>query len=85
MKLLCINDGEIPSREGTSTNDIYPVKAGKTYTSLGPVFTYPSGDRCYFIREVGNDKRVERFIPLSDIDETEFERNYNFKQSILTK
>ena len=66
MKVICINDA------GTKE-----LKFGAEYTVVDGRNCYVSGLYCYFFEEVVLGYEAQRFAPVSEIDETEFERNYN--------
>lgn len=80
MKVLCIDDkprpGEVPGIE---------PKEGETYTvsqeGNGECAITHKLIPCYRLVELSNPPNdwhdKDRFIPVSSIDETEFERNYN--------
>lgn len=75
MKVICINN----------ENGIWGIakkilRVSEEYTVTGNPLVNPDG---YLLKEVQHPNhpnigfKKERFIPLSDIDEKEFERNYN--------
>lgn len=67
MKVLCIDDSNL---------EYGFLKYGDVYTVIGE--ENHMGLICYFLEEIVGESYVKtRFIPLSEIDETEFERNYN--------
>ena len=72
MRLLCVDDS--PNKHG----DIPEVIANEYYTKCGErvgengVLHYESVETVHYYG-------ASRFIPISDISETEMERNYNFK------
>lgn len=76
MRVICIDD-----RPGIETGETPPFKSGDILNAMQSV-TYKD---CYNISEhlFSEDGKSlkswlkSRFIPLSSIDETEFERNYN--------
>lgn len=81
MKVLCIDDKRRPGD--------YPatpmVKEGCIYNTTGICNGYgtdSSVELSYYLQEF--DKKyvfdVDRFVPLSDISETEMKRDYNLKQ-----
>jgi len=84
MKVICIDDklraGEYPD---------YRVKEGETYTVVDQrngVDKFGNRIPCYELQEFpkknmfdANLFQTDRFIPTSNIDETEFERNYNLQ------
>lgn len=76
MKVVCIKDGQWHSTD----------EPAKKYPSYGEVYTVvdseKDGDATFYIfAELAPDEAFysRRFIPISDISETEMERNYNFK------
>lgn len=71
MRVICINAGIV---EGF---DAPELKEGEIYTVIGFL-----GDIGYYLEEVssvGGPFYIQRFSPLSEIDETTFERNYNLQ------
>lgn len=75
MKVICIDNSGY-SRLGTLKASDF-LKEGETYTVVREL-----EDRdAYIIAEVDHPDgcRKYRFIPLSQIDETEMERNYNLQ------
>lgn len=80
MKVVCVNNSVLTNTFGFS-QPAPQLKEGNTYTVIR--VTILGG---YILAEVnplpGFDCfNPERFVPISDIDETTFERNYK-KQSI---
>ena len=85
MKVMCIDDSD----KVLGCCHIY-LRYGRVYEAIGEQ-TDAEGDECYIIAGmpptvlnsgVFNSLALylkSRFIPISDISETEMERNYNFK------
>lgn len=71
MRVICIND------KGFVDPNCAPIKDGETYTVCGEV-TAPNGIPHYKLSEMPKNCGYAkfRFIPISDIDETEFIREY---------
>jgi hypothetical protein len=75
-KVICI-DGKPRPKE---YSHYPPIQEGKQYTITGQevgYYTDGSPVKCYTILEAPNWLyEIDRFIPVSEIDETEFQRNY---------
>ncbi len=73
MKVLCINSKGF-------LNQMPPVIEGEKYTVIDDTVVAGDGKTYYEFAEIpGYYYWQPRFIPISDISETEMERNYNFK------
>ena len=68
MKVMCIDARQI-------LDPVPELKEGAIYTAKQD----PNHEDQYSIFETGKNYLKKRFIPLSEIDETEFERNYNYQ------
>jgi hypothetical protein len=70
MKLLCIHAKAIKASDGISTKG-RGLQEGEIYTCDGIIYEGKSdvGAMCYYILELNELKRCERFLPLSDKDE----------------
>lgn len=86
MKVLCIDDAlrpcDFPGLPNVTEGCIYTVY--KTCKGRGADGTYAV---CYKLEEfkaINSDLcwDVDRFVPLSDIDESTMERNYKFKAPV---
>lgn len=79
MRVICIDDKERP---GEYPDADFTIKEGETYNVCRAV-TSENGIFCYSLLEDPYRAMycyaADRFIPVSDIDEKEFERNYNFQ------
>ena len=80
MRVMCINNKPINGYNLTN-NELHKIKEGKCYTVTKFTMT-PNGYGKYDLLGVDHDNGFStlRFIPLSDIDETEFIRNYNLEK-----
>jgi len=77
MRVLCIEDGIIPNYTGgRSLNSVEPVKEGEIYEVAGTVISDYGDHLSYALKGFTITKRIERFVPISEIDETTFERNF---------
>lgn len=80
MKVICIDDGFNPKGVNDPEN-LSKIKVGSIYTVKRFL------ERAYNFYEITHSREpytgwiTERFIPISEIDETEFERNYQ-KQTV---
>jgi hypothetical protein len=70
MRLLCIHSGKIDTSDGLPTIG-GGLKEGQVYTSNGIIYKGLSDvdATCYFIKELSELKRCERFIPLCELDD----------------
>lgn len=80
MKVVCIDD-----TAGSLINPCgFTIKEGEIYTVYRTFIGMITGKPCYALNE--DDYKggylCTRFIPVSDIDETEFERNYKTEKVI---
>lgn len=78
MKVLCIHD----CGQGNVLANEFKVKEGEVYEPIAHVNVLPNGEKGdYYLLFQGRDNdyyySTWRFAPLSSIDETTFERNYN--------
>lgn len=76
MRVICINGDGLREMNNLENDDDYTLKTGEVYTVVDTqrhdgmdfyILSEKPFDCCYHVR---------RFAPLSDISETEFERNY---------
>lgn len=66
FRVVCINDGPIPSaRGGISLNGLDRVVNGKIYTVEKEVIS-EAGNRCYILAGINRPKQVIRFIPIDE-------------------
>lgn len=74
FKVICIDNSH-----ALYTKKHIDLDLGETYTVISEVSDPASGILHYVLSERRHDKAYGafRFIPLSEIDETTFERNYN--------
>lgn len=79
MKVICI------AKEKAASKDPSLIDAAKNMCVGDIVTVVYENKKSYEFQEYPHPKQIiwfkENFIPLSDIDETEFKRNYN-KQSV---
>ena len=70
MRLLCIHSGKIETSDGLPTIG-GGLREGEVYTCNGVVYKGLSDTdaTCYFIKELSQLKRCERFIPLLESDD----------------
>lgn len=74
MKVICIDDSKHPLKYGGFYRTDWWLEYGKIYTvneNSGGFYSLNEDPR------KGSTWKASRFVPLSDIDETEFIRNYN--------
>lgn len=81
MRVICIDDkienkihGEIPFKYGDILEVYQCEKYPENYNVIGYKYCHHCGIECSYGKH--------RFVPLSDIDESEFERNYSENQLI---
>ena len=71
LKLLCTNNKVVVHPNGIRSYG-EGLREGEIYTAAEATQRHPNNKMdCYFIEELQDLKLVSRFIPLSDIDETE--------------
>jgi len=62
MKLVCINNRPIPNKHLGNNSIGVGLVEGEIYTTDGSIYPNPiTGNKCYFIEETQDLKRVERF------------------------
>ena len=74
MKVICIDDRAVQGSPKPEIGQAYEVLGGETYL----------GFYCYLLFITGDDRHFYwegYYIPLSDIDETEFVRDYNKQEA----
>lgn len=80
MKVLCIDD-KIRHPHGFMEEGGIKIKEGEVYEVLRETEGYDKLGNTYRVYELtvdpGYGYELWRFVPISNIDETEFERNYN--------
>lgn len=85
MKVMCINNKPIHGINVLNTH-LNLISEGETYTVEQFVMT-PNKIGMYILKEVTHPDCIgysaARFIPTSDIDETEMERNYEKEKQLI--
>jgi len=75
MKVICIDE----TTPGKLPKSMCELKEGEIYTVKSEDISPISGIPTYWFVELILAYGKYRFIPLSEVDETEFERNYNLQ------
>jgi hypothetical protein len=71
LRLICINNKPVQHSSGIVSYGS-GLKEGEIYTAHDEIKLHPNnGKECYFIIELSDLKLVSRFIPVSEVDETE--------------
>jgi hypothetical protein len=71
LNLLCINNSPIIHKSGVISEGAGLLE-GAIYTTEDKIYIHPNNKKpCYYIFELFDLKLVSRFIPISDLDETE--------------
>ena len=71
IKLLCINNKPVFHTSGICSFG-NGLTEGEIYSAEDATYIHPNNKKeCYFILELRDLKLVTRFVPLSEIDETE--------------
>jgi hypothetical protein len=71
LNLLCVNSSPVTHQNGIISEGSNLVE-GTIYTADDRFYIHPNNKNlCYLILELNDLKLVSRFIPISNIDETE--------------
>lgn len=70
-KVICINNKFVRHENGCYSSGDGLIE-GEIYNTDDKVYIHPNNKKeCYFIIELNDLKLISRFVPVSDMDETE--------------